>query len=135
MKLRPVTYNWDKDRLDAIMGIIDKSDYPEKYDIEKMKVSGFIAQEVEQAALETGYDFSGVSAPDDDSTPYSLSYGQFVVPLVKTVQELADRNDQLVEKVGGQQEMIDKQQDQIDLHQQQIKQQQKMIMKMMEKMD
>jgi hypothetical protein len=49
--------------------------------------TGFIAQEVEQAAQETGYDFSGVDAPTSDKGMYGLRYAEFVVPLVKAVQE------------------------------------------------
>ncbi|MBM3404167.1 MAG: hypothetical protein FJY10_04685, partial [Bacteroidetes bacterium] len=48
MKLKPVTYNLDKIKQDQIIGREDKSDYPEKYDIEKIRFSGFIAQEVEK---------------------------------------------------------------------------------------
>ncbi|RLD37128.1 MAG: hypothetical protein DRI89_15515 [Bacteroidetes bacterium] len=50
-------------------------------------MTGFIAQEVEQAAQTSGYDFSGVTRANDDLGMYSLSYSQFVVPLVKAVQE------------------------------------------------
>jgi hypothetical protein len=60
----------------------------------------FIAQEVEEAARALGYDFSGVDAPKNDNDFYGLRYGTFVVPLVKAVQELADR-------VGGQQVQIE----------------------------
>jgi len=83
-KLRPVSYSWDKDALDKLMGVTDSAQFDEKYDIEKMRISGFLAQEVERAAMECGYDFSGV---DNASGVYSLSYAQFVVPLVKAVQE------------------------------------------------
>ncbi len=87
MKLRPVTWHWDKDKMDELLGIKDKSDYPEKYDIEKIKQSGFLAQEVEQTARELGYDFSGVVAPKGENQAYSLRYAEFVVPLVKAIQE------------------------------------------------
>ncbi|HEY0732298.1 MAG TPA: hypothetical protein VGD33_07760, partial [Chitinophagaceae bacterium] len=46
-----------------------------------------IAQEVEQAATEANYDFNGVKKPQNDRDTYGLSYSQFVVPLVKAVQE------------------------------------------------
>jgi len=49
--------------------------------------SGFIAQEVEKAAIASGYDFSGIIKPQSDQDHYSLSYESFVVPLVKAVQE------------------------------------------------
>jgi hypothetical protein len=49
--------------------------------------SGFIAQEVEQAAKECGYKTDIVHAPANENDNYSLAYGAFVVPLVKAVQE------------------------------------------------
>ena len=58
-----------------------------KYDVEKIKYSGFLAQEVEQAAKSVNYDFSGYAAPKNQWGFYTLSYEQFVVPLVKAVQE------------------------------------------------
>ncbi|MCF6172165.1 MAG: hypothetical protein L3J66_14440, partial [Bacteroidales bacterium] len=41
----------------------------------------------EQAALECNYDFSGVTPAKTENELYSVSYSQFVVPLVKAVQE------------------------------------------------
>lgn len=49
--------------------------------------SGFVAQEVEKAAQRLGYDFSGVDAPKNEKDVYALRYSDFVVPLVKAVQE------------------------------------------------
>ncbi len=106
MKLRPVTYYFDKDKIDALTGTVDSSDYPEKYDVEKIKQSGFLAQEVEQAALKAGYDFSGVSKPKGEQGLYSLAYAEFVVPLTKAVQELADRNEAQNIKIDAQNELI-----------------------------
>ncbi len=60
---------------------------------EKINYSGFIAQEVEAAAKKIDYDFSGVHKPQNDKDPYGLSYADFVVPLVKAVQELSKMND------------------------------------------
>ena len=48
---------------------------------------GFIAQEVEAAAKALGYKFSGVDAPKNDESHYGLRYAEFVVPLVKAMQE------------------------------------------------
>ena len=87
MQLRPVTYYFDKDKMDKLTSTDYTSNYPQKYDVEKIKHSGFLAQEVEQAALKSGYDFSGVSKPVDDVKYYSLAYAEFVVPLVKGMQE------------------------------------------------
>ena len=49
--------------------------------------TGFIAQEVEKAANELGYDFSGVDKPKNKNDYYGLRYAEFVVPLVKAMQE------------------------------------------------
>lgn len=49
--------------------------------------SGFIAQEVEAVANSINYKFSGVVRPQNDTDFYSLRYSEFVVPLVKAVQE------------------------------------------------
>lgn len=70
------------------MGIVDTSNYTSKYDIEKIRFSGFLAQEVEQASKEIGYEFSGIDKmPFKGDYIYGLRYDAFVVPLVKAVQE------------------------------------------------
>ena len=75
-----------------VYGTADSSDWPGKYDLEQKRMSGFIAQEVETAAKKCGYDFSGVHIPQAPEKLYSLTYAEFVVPLVKAVQELALQN-------------------------------------------
>ena len=60
---------------------------------EKIVYSGFIAQDVEKAAQSIGYDFSGVDAAANDNSLYGLRYSEFIVPLVKAVQELSVQND------------------------------------------
>jgi trimeric autotransporter adhesin len=54
-----------------------------------MRRSGFIAQEVEKAAIASGYNFSGIIKPKTAREHYGLSYESFVVPLLKAVQELS----------------------------------------------
>jgi hypothetical protein len=110
-KLRPVTYNLNIHRQNNMtMGskLKDDKDWPEKYDIEKRKVTGFLAQEVEQAAKACNYDFNGVTKPEKPEGLYSLRYSDFVVPLVKAVQEqqaiiekLQKRLDELEKKVAN----------------------------------
>lgn len=87
LRLRPVTYHISSKAITSITGNKETPDFPGKYDAEKIKYTGFLAQEVEQAALAIGYEFSGYHAPKDKSGLYSLSYEQFVVPLVKAMQE------------------------------------------------
>jgi len=105
-KLRPVTYRFDIHTQNRIMGVNDESDYPEKYEIEKITQTGFIAQEVEMVAKEIGYDFSGISLPSNEKDLYGLRYSEFVVPLVKAVQEqqvmiedLKNTNKNLLERL------------------------------------
>jgi trimeric autotransporter adhesin len=57
--------------------------------------TGFIAQEVEAAAKKVNYDFNGVNVPKTSQELYSVSYAEFVVPLVKAVQELESKNNEL----------------------------------------
>jgi hypothetical protein len=92
MRLKPVTYQWDTRKLDTYRGIPDTVNNDEimqkaRADQEKIVYTGFLAQQVEEAAAETGYNFSGVNKPVNDKTPYSLTYESFTVPLVKAVQE------------------------------------------------
>ncbi|NQU35011.1 MAG: tail fiber domain-containing protein, partial [Bacteroidetes bacterium] len=96
LKLRPVTYNINLDKENQLLGITDESNLSNKYDIEKIKQSGFIAQEVEEVAKETNYDFSGIQKPKHEKDLYGLSYAEFVVPLVKGMQEQQEQMNKLV---------------------------------------
>ncbi len=106
-KLNPITYNLDLSAEDKIMhrpvmkdkeGNIIQSSAEEltaRKEKEKFVYTGFVAQDVEKAAKEIGYDFSGVDIPKNDDDVYGLRYAEFVVPLVKAVQELSKENDEL----------------------------------------
>ncbi len=105
LRLRPVTYQLDIDTQQLILyRTIDTATWEGKYDIERIRFSGFIAQEVEAAAQAVGYDFSGVIPPHHESESgedlYSLRYAEFVVPLVKAFQELMHRHNRLLEKIA-----------------------------------
>ena len=65
-----------------------EQDWNGKYDIEKIRMTGFLAQDVEEAARAAHYDFSGVQKPGNPNELYSLRYSDFVMPLVKSVQEI-----------------------------------------------
>jgi hypothetical protein len=90
LALRPVTYQSDTKRFDTQLDVegtnnpIMDAAYNAASSIRR---SGFIAQEVEQAANEAGYNFSGIIAPGQQQRYYGLSYEVFVVPLVKAMQE------------------------------------------------
>ena len=77
---------------------------------EQIVFTGFIAQDVDKAAKSLNYDFSGVDAAKNDKDLYGLRYSDFVVPLVKAVQELSEKNDSLQGQNIVQQKQIDAQQ-------------------------
>ena len=108
MKLNPVTYNYSIAKSNRLQGKDDKTEWGGKHDIEKMIFSGFLSQEVEQVAKEIGYDFSGIDKPQDENGMWGLRYSEFVVPLVKAMQE----QQQMIEQ---QQVLIEKMQKEIDL--------------------
>ncbi len=101
-KLQPITYNLNLDAADKIMQTTAHKDKDGKVmpltaqetsaRAAKQQViyTGFIAQDVEAAARSLNYDFSGVDAAKNSTDLYGLRYAEFVVPLVKAVQELND---------------------------------------------
>ncbi|MCB9019516.1 MAG: tail fiber domain-containing protein [Chitinophagales bacterium] len=95
-RLRPVTYNYNIKTQDQLMGRTAAGQWTDKYAIQEMSFSGFIAQEVAAAAKDLGYAFSGV---DESGQLMGLRYATFVVPLVKAVQELSIENEGLKEAV------------------------------------
>ncbi len=101
-KLRPVSYQFDTKKFDEFLtkNMPDsmKSFYSQGADYATSSSiihTGFIAQEVEQAAKDCHYNFDGVHAPVDDNDNYGIAYSQFVVPLVKAVQEQQTMIDNL----------------------------------------
>jgi hypothetical protein len=123
--LRPVTYTLDIEGIDsklktnkanqdnaALKGIAKAGptaqEVKAKAEKAKVKYTGFVAQEVEQAAAKVGYDFSGVDAPKDKDGYYGLRYAEFVVPIVKSVQELNKKNEALQSQIQQAFQQIDK---------------------------
>lgn len=96
--LRPVTYQLDihKQNRMCFGDRYDEDNWTGKYDIEDMRITGFIAQEVDEAAKLADYNFNGVHQATDSVGMYSLCYSAFVVPLVKSVQELSQQNELLL---------------------------------------
>lgn len=115
-KLRPVTYNLDTKKLDdyLIQNMPDSIKIAHKQGMDftestAMVRSGFIAQEVEQAAEDIGFKSSIVGTPSDGTNLYGLGYSEFVVPLVKAVQELSKITDSLTIIKTQQDSIIDTQ--------------------------
>jgi hypothetical protein len=109
LRLRPVTYTVDATALSAFLkedddGLDERGKAlmaEARHQRSSIRTTGFLAQEVEQAAKEVGYDFSGVDAPKNEQDHYGLRYAEFVVPLVKAVQEqqvLIERLQQRLEE-------------------------------------
>ena len=90
MRLRPVTYHFEKLAYSRHLGetrdSINESELQRQDALGKVS-TGFIAQEVEQLADSLGYDFDGLYKPQNDKDSYGIAYQQFVVPLIKAVQE------------------------------------------------
>lgn len=107
MALRPVTYNLDVAAINNFHhvadSLIDNNSVVQKT---AQVQTGFIAQEVENAAQQLNYDFSGVDAPQNEESTYGLRYAEFVVPLVKAVQEQQSQIETLQKLVAEQNEMI-----------------------------
>ncbi|HRG29236.1 MAG TPA: tail fiber domain-containing protein [Chitinophagales bacterium] len=89
--LQPVTYTLDVNGINHFL----KDESNSVNEKSKIIYSGFIAQDVAMVAKNIGYDFSGVDQPENENSLYGLRYAEFVVPLVKAVQELdaADQNN------------------------------------------
>jgi hypothetical protein len=113
--LQPVTYNMDLGALDELLNIdspkLGRDGLPQELPQElidaekeareaqeKIVQTGFLAQDVEDAAQSIGYDFSGVDKSDTEI--YGLQYATFVVPLTKAVQELSEQNGQLQAQIN-----------------------------------
>lgn len=86
--LKPVTFTLN---MDAVAKLANIPDSARLMEMEKLasgfRRTGFIAQEVESAAKSIGFSFSGVDAPGNPDDFYGLRYAEFVVPLVRGMQE------------------------------------------------
>ena len=113
MQLRPVTYQFDGKRFDEQQKTPQQGQTPAvpsyamtaSYEAASaIRRTGFIAQEVETAAMAAGYDFSGIIKPKTEKDHYGLSYESFVVPLVKAAQE----QQQMIASLKSQNEELNK---------------------------
>ncbi|MEM7368983.1 MAG: tail fiber domain-containing protein [Bacteroidota bacterium] len=119
MKLRPVTYKVDIEKLNELLyreeeirdlesnnGVKTQGDPSSAKEIIH---SGFIAQEVEETAQNLGYEFSGVDAPKNEEDHYGLRYATFVVPMVKAIQEqqvLIETQQELIKQLQSELQQI-----------------------------
>jgi hypothetical protein len=113
MKLRPVTYNWQSEKYAEFIGtnpgrIKEKEESYKK--LEAVVQTGFIAQEVEQAAKQIGYNFNGVHAPTNPKDNYSIAYDLFIPSLTKAIQEQQGQ----LEKQAKENEALKKKNEQLE---------------------
>ena len=87
---------------------VDPKDYPEaiqtKYDKRAPELEnpdkvhdGLIAQEVKETMESMGVSFSGWN--ESDNSKQKLQYATFVMPLIKAVQELSEKNEALEKRI------------------------------------
>lgn len=108
-ELRPVDYKWDM-RVDYMVLVEDQDGNVVRQEMSKDGSKkrnrfhhGLIAQEVQQICEQNGYDFGGwqdhkIAGGDDI---YSIGYDELIAPLIKAVQELSQKIDQLEARLGG----------------------------------
>lgn len=110
-KLRPVTYNYDLGAFNKHSGLDIENDtiltdeakkawMEQQTKSESITYTGFIAQEVEEAAKSIEYNFSGVVKPQSEQDHYAIRYAEFVVPLVKATQEQQGELDALKNEIA-----------------------------------
>ncbi|TAL57941.1 MAG: hypothetical protein EPN85_12820 [Bacteroidetes bacterium] len=110
MKLHPVSYNFD--RLSFAKHIKENTEGREKElrQLSQIRSVGFLAQDIEKIIKETGFEaFDAVHVPANENDNYSLSYSQFVVPLVKAVQEqqkIIENQQQAINKLQSENENL-----------------------------
>ena len=111
-QLRPVTYRLavDGQRWMDARSSLDGNDALGQ---SSNRYSGFIAQEVEQAAQNTNFNFSGIDYRENIDK-YGLRYAEFVVPLVKAIQELHP-------KIENQEQTIQQQQNDLKAYHEELK--------------
>ncbi len=86
-ELRPVSYEIDVAAINKFHRMDTIKQYSNK-NVKPILTTGFVAQEVEKLVNEKNYAFYGIISPQNDKDHYSIRYSEFVVPLVKAVQEL-----------------------------------------------
>jgi trimeric autotransporter adhesin len=130
MKLRPITYQFDVKRYDENLQspLLSKEiNNPMKASYNEasaIRRTGFIAQEVEKAAIESGFDFGGIIKPKSEKEYYGLSYESFVVPLVKAIQEqqkIIESLNQKIIQLKDHDNVIDAQNKKIGLENEQLR--------------
>lgn len=109
-RLRPVVYQFEAEKFDDFLSQrMPDSTRLKRKEANRKNIhtrsadaiqTGFIAQEVQEAAKLSGFTFNGVHVPETAYDNYSISYEKMVVPLVKAVQELSKQNDDMKKELA-----------------------------------
>jgi len=117
--LRPVTYNLNlvgqafkatgnipsnNSKVSSFLKTLNSITTETSKQIGEIRFTGLLASEVATAANALSYDFSGI---DKNGTATGIRYAEFVMPLIKAVQELSKKNDEKNEKINDLQKQID----------------------------
>lgn len=115
--LRPLSYHYDATALHQSTGYEAKSLANALAAKEQVRYSGFLAQEVEKTATALDYDFSAIDQPKNKNDIYGLRYAEFVVPLVKAIQELSadlEEKEKTIATLESKEQIIAQQQTEIE---------------------
>jgi len=113
LKLEPVSFNFNRlTYARHIHETITKEREEKLIDQSKNRSVGFIAQDVEKIIQQTGFaSFDAVHVPVNETDNYSMGYAEFVVPLVKAVQELNTKliseNEMLTKRIEKLEALVD----------------------------
>jgi hypothetical protein len=111
-QLNPVSYTLDQNAFDKFLSTLGSilAQRAASRTAPRRQV-GFIAQEVESVINRSDFVFSGVEKPQNERDPYTIRYSEFVVPLVKAVQELSATIDARTKQIARLKDALRKYQD------------------------
>jgi len=96
LKLKPVSFRKEPLLLHKIWGtpdsLVQKLDFT---DMRNRRWIGLIAQDVEKAMLDCGFDFPGLHKPQNEKDVYTIDYVDLIMPIIKSIQELQSQIDSL----------------------------------------
>ncbi len=112
--LRPVTYLLNRTAINKYFTDFENKNNFEMHTFNKNMIqevhTGFIAQEVEAVAASIGFDFPGIDFPKNKADHYGLRYADFVIPLIKAVQE----QQVMIDSINGELKEIESIENKID---------------------
>jgi trimeric autotransporter adhesin len=101
MKLRPVSYNFNRlQYAKHVKETLTEERNAALKTLSDERMAGFVAQDVESAIKQSGFtSFAALHKPTNEIDNYSLGYAEFVVPLVKAMQEQQQLLDEMKKEI------------------------------------